>query len=387
MMKKLAIVSTHPIQYNAPFFKLLAQRGHIGLKVFYTQSHWKDKVLDVGFKKEISWDLPLLDGYEHCFVDNISNKPDTKHYGGVDCPAILDEISAYSPDAVLVFGWNLKAHWKVIRHFKNKIPVYFRGDSTLLDEQPGWRTWLRRLVLTWVYRQVDAAFYVGTENKKYFLKHGLKESQLVYAPHAVDNERFSQDQMLHEANADRLASEYGLDRSKLSFLFAGKFERKKNPLLLLQLALEEQFRDIQFVFVGNGELEEQMKAMASGHANVLFLPFQNQSLMPAVYRLARFFVLPSRGPGETWGLAVNEAMVSGAVPIVSDKVGCAADLIAGRESGFIFPSNDRAALRSILQQLVSHPELWDGWTENARKVVSSHHYTAVAQAIEKRMGC
>ncbi len=41
---------------------------------------------------------------------------------------------------------------------------------------------------------------------------------------------------------------------------------------------------------------------------MIFLDFQNQQKMPLVYRLCDIFVLPSMGPGETWGLAVNEAM-------------------------------------------------------------------------------
>ena len=384
-MKKLAIVTTHPIQYNAPFFRLLAQRAKIGIKVFYTQSQWAETVADSGFKKNISWDVPLLEGYQHCFVNNTSKTPDTKHYSGVDCPSIITDILAYEPDAVLVFGWNLKAHWTVIKYFKSKIPVYFRGDSTLLDEQAGWRQWARRLVLTWVYRHIDAAFYVGAENKKYFLKHGLKESQLFYTPHAVDNDRFSQPTAMYEENAERMAASVGIDRSKMGFVFAGKFERKKNPLLLLRLATEEKFKDIQFIFIGNGELEEQMKEMALGLKNIFFLPFQNQSLMPAVYRLARFFVLPSQGPGETWGLAVNEAMVCGAVPIVSNKVGCAPDLVGDKPSGFIFQSNNLGALREVVQRIIDQPQLWAVWAANARNVVSSHHYAAIAEAIENRM--
>jgi len=384
-MKKLAIISTHPIQYNAPFFKLLSQRGIIEIKVFYTQSQWAEKVQDSGFKKEIVWDLPLLDGYQHIFVNNVSQKPSTKYYSGVDCPQLIAEILAYQADAVLVFGWNLKAHWKAMRHFKSKIPVFFRGDSTLLDEQAGWKQYLRRAVLTWVYRYVDLAFYVGLENQKYFLKHGLKAKQLVYAPHAVDNDRFAMNELENESNADRLAQEYGIDRSRVGFVFAGKFEKKKNPLLLLQLAKDDHFREMNFIFVGNGELEAEMKKEAEACSNIFFIPFQNQTIMPAVYRLARFFVLPSQGPGETWGLGVNEAMACGAVPIVSDRVGCAPDLVAALGEGFVFPSNRADALRKIVEKIVNQPNDWHLWASKSKQIIAQHNYTAIAEAIEKSM--
>ena len=135
-MKKLAIVSTHPIQYNAPWFKLLGQRGKIDLRVFYTWSQSKEEVQDKTFGRTIKWDVPLLDGYGYEFVPNVSKEPGI-HWKGIDNPALISQISKFNPDAVLVFGWNLKSHFRVLRHFNNRIPVWFRGDSTLLDESKG----------------------------------------------------------------------------------------------------------------------------------------------------------------------------------------------------------------------------------------------------------
>lgn len=50
-------------------------------------------------------------------------------------------------------------------------------------------------------------------------------------------------------------------------------------------------------------------------------------MMPVLYRLASFYVLPSTGPGETWGLALNESLASGTPIIASNKCGGAIDLI------------------------------------------------------------
>ena len=68
-MEKLAIISTHPVQYNAPFFKLLTERNNIKIKVFYTWSQSENnKKYDPGFDRIIAWDIPLLDGYEYEFA-------------------------------------------------------------------------------------------------------------------------------------------------------------------------------------------------------------------------------------------------------------------------------------------------------------------------------
>jgi hypothetical protein len=82
----------------------------------------------------------------------------------------------------------------------------------------------------------------------------------------------------------------------------------------------------------------QLTTANCGH-RVLFLPFQNQSRMPIVYRLGDALVLPS-GYGETWGLAVNEAQACGRPSLVSDCVGCARDIVREGENGMIFRTDD-----------------------------------------------
>lgn len=340
-LKRLAIVITHPIQYYAPWFKMLSERGKIAVKVFYTWSQTAEKVQDSGFGKEIKWDIPLLEGYEYEFVENTSKNPTDQSFWGIQNPELIAKIGAWQANAILLFGWNFQSHLAVMRYFKGKIPVLFRGDSTLLDETKGIKTLLRRVWLTWVYHHVDFAFYVGTNNKNYYLKHGLKEEQLVFAPHSVDNERFSSEKNPN-AEIDRVQwrSDLGLREENFTVLFAGKFEEKKNPQILIAAAKE--LPEVTFILVGNGHLEKELKKQARNLKNVLFLPFQNQSRMPVVYRLGDVFVLPSRGPGETWGLAVNEAMASGRAVIVSHKAGCAADLVEHGKNGFVFSHQNLA---------------------------------------------
>jgi glycosyltransferase involved in cell wall biosynthesis len=70
--------------------------------------------------------------------------------------------------------------------------------------------------------------------------------------------------------------------------------------------------------------------------------------MPVVYRLADIFVLPSKGPGETWGLAINEAMASGRGVIVSDKCGCSNDLVLAGKNGYVFENGNVDSLKNAM---------------------------------------
>jgi glycosyltransferase involved in cell wall biosynthesis len=382
--KKLAIITTHPIQYNSPFFQLLTERKKVEVHVFYTWPQAIKNIEDKGFGKTITWDIPLLDGYDYTLVPNTSLAPGS-NFKGIQNPSLISELKAWKPDAILVYGWNLKSHLQAMRYFKGKIPVWFRGDSTLLDETGGYKTTLRRLVLTQVYKYIDKAFYVGQANKAYFLKHGLKEAQLVYAPHAIDNSRFG-DAMFqnHDKEALQWRSELGYTADDIVIVFAGKLEPKKQPDFLMQAfkkAREAQSGSLQLLIVGNGPMETALKS--SGQKNVKYIPFQNQTKMPLVYRLGDVLCLPSKGPGETWGLAVNEAMACGRPVIVSDKVGCSEDLVRQNTTGFVFKHDNMTELTAILVNLQKSSLQQMG--ELAKEKVKEYSFINIVRAVERKI--
>lgn len=328
--KRLAIISTHPIQYNAPLFRLLAQT--IDLKVFYTWSQAQESVADKEFGRKIVWDIPLLEGYDYEFIENISNKP-KQQFNGLVNPELIPAIDHWHPDAVLVFGWNFSSHFKAMRHFHGRIPVWFRGDSTLLDEKHGLKTFLRRIVLRYVYSYVDRAFYVGENNKQYFIAHGFKEHQLSFAPHAIDNARFGSKEAVLKGKQWR--NQLGYTDNDIVLLYAGKISERKNIIPFTQQFVNyidnTSESRLKILIVGNGDSETLLPI----HNSIQRIEFQNQSTMPALNYVADIVVLPS-SYGETWGLVINEAMAAGKPVIVTNKVGCAIDLVEQGKNGFYF---------------------------------------------------
>lgn len=386
-MKRLAIVLTHPIQYYVPIFQLLQQRALLQLKVFYTWEQAKDNLkYDPGFGKTISWDLPLLEGYDYTFVRNMAKDPGSHHFMGIQNPSLIQELEEWQADAILVFGWSFLSHLRLLRYFKGKVPVFFRGDSTLLDEegQGLLKRALRRLFLRQVYRFVDKAFYVGQWNYEYYKAHGLADNQLIFAPHAIDNARFSLNhQKLEEVEKIRHSLEIPSDAYLT--LFVGKFQDKKDPLLLLQAFRCLQPANTYLLFVGNGELEDRLRQKAASIPAVRFLPFQNQQQMPSVYAAADLLVLPSRGPGETWGLVVNEAMASGRAVLVSNKAGCSADLVQEGKNGYTFKAADIDALVQQLGSLVSSKERTVAMGQYSTEIIRNYSFEAVCRVIEKEI--
>ncbi|MDB5089782.1 MAG: glycosyl transferase family 1 [Mucilaginibacter sp.] len=380
-MRKLAIITTHPIQYYAPVFRLLQQRGKISIKVFYTWGEAAISKYDPGFGKDISWDIPLTEDYPFTWVRNVAANPGSHYKRGIINPTLISEIKQFNPSAILVFGWAYQSHFEVMRYFHGKIPVYFRGDSTLLDEMPAWKKTIRYIWLKWVYHFINNAFYVGTNNRSYFKLYGLKDEQLAFAPHAIDNERFAAD---CGKEARQLREQLNLRKKNILILFAGKLEDKKSPLLLLEAFLDLQQDDVHLLITGNGQLEATLKASAAESPNIHFLNFQNQQYMPVIYQAADLFCLPSQGPGETWGLAVNEAMAAGAAIVVSDKVGCATDLVT-EKNGAIFTSGDLASLTKALKTLTADKQNLKQMGKHSKVVIAAWNFTNIAEAFENKL--
>jgi len=378
---KLAIVTTHPIQYNAPWFRLLSQQPGLQVKVFYTWSQSQHGAkYDPGFGRVINWDIPLLDGYEYEFVENIAKEPGSHHFKGINNPSLNEKLKDWQPGAILIIGWNFISHLRCMRYFKRKVPILFRGDSTLLDEQPGLKKQLRRVFLKFVYSFVDYAFYVGSNNKKYFLKHGLKEEQLHFAPHAIDNDRFTDNEAEQLEKVKAWKKELGLNNNDFVLLFAGKFESKKDPALILELAASITDPKVKFIFIGNGILESELKSAALPDKRILFLDFQNQKMMPVVYRMSDIFILPSKGPGETWGLAINEAMACARTVIASDKVGCAVDLISNK-NGYVIKGRDIAGTVAFIEEVRQKNTVVEMGKES-QEMIKPYSFEAIVTNIE-----
>lgn len=383
-MKRLAIITTHPIQYNAPLFALLTKRAAIRVKVFYT---WGEDVLqkkfDPGFNKNIEWDIPLLEGYEYSFVQNIAKDKGSHHFRGIDNPTLNKEIKDWGADAILVYGWSFKSHLKALRYFHGKLQVLFRGDSISLSSLPFLKKIVRNIFLKWVYRHIDYAFFVGTHNKKYFKSLGLHKNQLIFAPHAVDNERFIKVGKDGEVQIANWKKDLGIVENQIILLYAGKLDYNKNVGLLASAFKEINKRDTHLVIAGSGITESMLKKEFSAQPNIHFLPFQNQSIMPAVYGLADVFVLPSLS--ETWGLAINEAMACGKAILAGDACGAAIDLVKESKNGFIFKSNDPQDLAKKMKMLVNDKNKLKDMGEASGNFIRDWSFEKTAKAIEAIM--
>ncbi len=260
--------------------------------------------------------------------------------------------------------------------------MFFRGDSHLQNKGSGIREFVKTQFLKFVYRNVQKVFYVGSLNRKYFLKYGLKEEQLIAASHAVDNQRFSSDHEQWETKAAGERKELQIPVNAVVFLYAGKFYALKQLDVLIKAFQQLKGGEYRLLLYGNGEQEPELKKLSESDTRIIFQPFKNQSEMPMVYRVGDVFLLPSKS--ETWGLAVNEAMACGRPAIVSDQCGCASELIVQGQTGYVFQANQTDQLVNCMHYFNNRQTAKEKGA-NAFQHIERFSLEAVAIAIENEM--
>ena len=352
------------------------------LKVFYLWDGGANERLDPGFGVAVKWDIPLLDGYDHEFVPNRARQPGAGTTCGLNNPEHARRIEAFAPDAILVFGYNYLSHYRLLlSRIGKRAPLLFRGDSHRLVHRKGLKEQLRRLWIRTVLARFSAFLYVGRANRAYFSHHGVTERRLFFCPHCVDNERFFSQAQVAARSAVAWKCELGIDASRKVILFAGKFERKKRPDDLIEAFRRAALKNVTLVLVGKGALEADLRQRAAGGSDIIFAPFQNQTQMPRAYMLGDLFVLPSHGTGETWGLAVNEAMCMRRPLLVSDHVGCAQDLVRPFRNGLVFPAGDVPALASSLREAFSDVDRLQKWGDHSREIIKGYSYEQATRGL------
>ncbi len=344
---RLIIYSSHPIQYQVPWFRALQNSGELDLLVVF--SHLPNaKEQGSGFGVAFQWDVNLLEGYRWQVA---RTRPTLKAKSGFFGRVLADstfELTQHKADAILLTGWQefSLVQWLNAAH-RRCVPVIMRGESNLMrHRRAASRLWHR-----YILKQCDAFVTIGSANQAFYEHYGVDRKRTFSAPYFVDNDYFAAAASRANPLRQQKREEWGIPADAACFCFVGKLEQKKRVLVLLEalaVAQKRSVRPLHLLVVGSGEqLAEARHTAEAGNLPVTFAGFMNQGEIARAYNASDCLVLPSDA-GETWGLVVNEAMACARPAIVTDHVGCQRDLIEDGVTGFVFPLDDVGALADAL---------------------------------------
>ena len=380
---RVAHLVSRPVPYHVALYRELAARSDVDLTVFFYSDASVRGYHDDEYGRSIQWDTPLLDGYRHRFFPSGERTRIQGTWTGAPNWDLVRDVLRGSFDAIWVHGYAYLNAWLVAPAARAKgTPVLIREEQTLLHGRPWYTAAAKSAALRALFR-LTWGLYIGEQNRRYFRRYGMPEERLFPARYCVDNDFFRRAAAELRPRRVELRRRFGIAADGPVVLYSGKLVPRKDPLTLIEaFARIRAERSCTLLLVGDGELGSDAEALVAskGVPNVHFAGFLNQSDIPSAYAAADVFVLPSRH-SETWGLVVNEAMNFGLPVVVSDKVGCAEDLVAPGRNGFVFPAGDSEALADALRALVGYAERRAQFGERSRELVGRYSLEACADGV------
>lgn len=388
MKTKLAILNTHPIQYFAPLYKRLAQKENIELTVLYC-SHWGVKeYIDPQFNTVVKWDIPLLEGYNYKFLKNLRRTDDVNKFFNLINIEVISDLIKNRYDFLWMNGHN--SFTNIIAVITAKIigiKLLMRADTQLNVERSKIKKITRKPVMKLFYKLFYGFLYIGTRNREYYKYIGVADNKLFLVPFSVNNDFFISTVEDVKNNKIEIKNKFNLNNNNLNIIYASKLMKRKNPIDLLKAyeIVKKKFENVNLIFVGTGEEEENLKNYVEKNRikDVFFLGFLNQSELPEIFAVSDIFVLPAIN--EPWGLIINEAMCAGLPIIVSDVVGAVPDLLKEGINGYSFVAGDIEQLADKLYLILSDDNLRILMGEKSREIISKWSYNECIKGIKQAL--
>ena len=389
---RVLTIASHPIQYAAPIFRLMAQHPQLDSHVAYCSLHGAEPGHDPEFGTTVEWDVPLLDGYSWTHVPNQGTGAES--FLGLRNPGLWHLIRSGGFDAIICYLIYLRASfWIAYLAARSRGTPFLVGtDASAIEPRDGrnWKRVLKPLAWRTVFGLASQVLTASSAGHDMMRSLGIPEERISMTLDTVDNGWW----LAECARADRAAVRrmWGVGEEEKVVLFCGKLQPWKRPLDVLRAFAAAAISGSRLVFAGEGAERPRLEAEASTFGirdRVHFLGFVNQSKLPGVYKASDVMVIASAY--EPFGLVVNEAMLCGCVVVASDKVGAVRDLIVPGRTGFVYSCGDTRALAGILQQSLSDPagfssirgaalERMEGWSPCASVAAM---VDAVARAVSR----
>ena len=275
-------------------------------------------------------------------------------------------LREHNPQAVAVPGWSdtgalLALTWCL----ESRKPCILMSDSSAVGRSRSrWKELPKRQLVA----LFSSALVAGKPHTSYLAGLGMPRERAFFGYDAVDNRYFTDKAAEVRGHRSEVRRKYGLPERY--FLASARFITEKNLPRLIQayaryreLALKAESGKRKpeiwsLVLLGDGPLKADLCRLISDLSlqHCVVLPgFKQYDELPVYYGLASAFILPS--VSETWGLVVNEAMASSLPVLVSNRCGCAADLVQEGRNGFTFDPYNVEHLAALMLKMsaVSFP--------------------------------
>jgi glycosyltransferase involved in cell wall biosynthesis len=260
---------------------------------------------------------------------------------------IIKAINEFKPDVVNLTGYYDIASWIVLLYCKIVgIKTILSNETTSNDHE---RNGIKEFFKGFIIKQFNGYFNFGTSSENYLTCLGISPLKMLVKRNCVDNKALKE---IYLNNLPRrMQQQKSLNIPLKNFIFVGRLIDYKNLFHFLEAFHSAQQKSTEkwgVIILGDGELKTELQKFVYDKLieNVSFNKGVSWQQVPEYLALSNVLVLPSYS--EPWGLVVNEAMACGLPVIVSEKCGCAIDLVKNGENGFTFNPKNEVELTNLL---------------------------------------
>ncbi len=380
---KLGLLAAAPMYYQAPLYRRLAADPRLDFKAMFASSGGV-REHDAGYGQPVTWDVDALGGFQHSFLARAGVNPIDGPFFSLRDPDIVTQLLRERFDVLWVHGYNYLTHMLAVATQRIRGgKLLLREEQNLLHPRGPVKTVLKEASLRALFSQVQG-LYIGTENRRWFEHYGVPSERLAFCPYCVDNARLRRERDQLAPHRPDIQRRLGIEAdSGPVVLMLSRLIPKKQPLFALEaFRLARSKAACTLLVVGSGEELAEMKRKVAEERipDVLFAGFLPQSRVSEAYVAADIFTLLSR-ERETWGLVVNEAMNFRLPVVLSNKVGCGADLVRHGGNGYVVSHTDPHQAASRLVALVSDPRLRSQMGLASSELIDDWNYDRTADGV------
>lgn len=270
-------------------------------------------------------------------------------------PGLVARFLRERPDCCVLSGWvdpSILALTALCR--ATGVPYVIGAESWFASGRSRAPRGLRDRVVGWSVRGAAAWLPTGTRARDHLVAHGADPARCHFYPTASDAARWGELIDSHRASRPGPREELDLPADGV-ITFVGRLIEAKAPEVTVEAfsRLAARRPGCRLVVVGDGPLRARLEAHPAW-PRVRFLGFRQPAEVARVLAATDVFVLASRE--EPWGAVVGEAMAGGIPAVVSERVGCAPDLVGSEGPGAIVPAEDPDAQRAAFERVLEDPE-------------------------------
>jgi glycosyltransferase involved in cell wall biosynthesis len=351
---RVVLITNIPTPYRIPIYEIISEEPDIEFQVVFCSGREPDR----------AWDLQN-GGFRQVFLKESFIRVRGRFIHANS--GVWPTLRAFKPDVVVTTGFNpthLIAFAYACRYGAKHIAM---TDGTLASEAK--LAWIHRVVRRIVFART--AGFVGASNGslKLYCSYGVPDPLIFKSHLCTDNARFAAEREVEK---------------RFDLIFCGRFVEIKNPLFALQVARKVAYtlgHKVSMVFVGSGEMEDEMRAAASQAANEVecsFPGFALQRDLPQWYCRSRVFLFPTQW--EPWGVVVNEACAAGLPVVISPTAGSADELVLHGDNGYVLPLNVDQWVDAIVK-LLSDEALYSRMAKRSTEIVKEYSYLNAARGL------